>query len=239
MFGGPAVTIATIPGGGAGASWGDDGVIVYATNLSKGLMRVSEAGGEATQFTTVRGGESHILPEILPGGRAVLYTRSPGALRGSNGQIVVIDLDSGTEKVLISGGSHARYSSSGHLVYGFSGTLRAVAFDLSTLTVRGSPVPVVERVITKPSGATNFAIAADGTLVYESGNTAVSVERSLVWVDRDAARRHCRLKKKGYVYPRISPDGSRVALDIRDADNDVWCWISPAEHCSVSPSTQE
>jgi serine/threonine-protein kinase len=223
--GGPVVTIAPIVGAAAGGSWGDDGVIIYATSLAKGLMRVSEAGGDPVQITKgKKDGEIDVLPEILPGGRVVLFTRTPGLLRGSSAQVAVVDLNSGVEKTLINGGSQARYAASGHIVYGFSGTLRGVAFDLKTLTVRGNPAPVMDHVITKPSGAANFALAANGTLVYGVGDVPATAERSLVWVDRDGREEALGAEKRPYVYPRISPDGSRVALDIRDTENDIWVW---------------
>jgi Tol biopolymer transport system component len=222
--GGPVVTITPITGVGAGASWGEDGTVVFSTSASNGLMRISETGGEPTRVTMSTGGEVHAFSEILPGGRTVLFTRGGGLLRGSNAQIAIADLESGTVTDLISGGSYARYSSSGHIVYGFSGTLRAVAFDLKTLTIRGAPVPVVQGVITKLSGAANFALAQNGSLVYEAGDSAITVERQLVWVDREGREELLPAEKRTYVYPRISPDGSRVALDVRDQENDIWLW---------------
>ena len=222
--GGPPVTITAIDGVGQGASWGEDGSIVFATNVGKGLMRISDARRNRAGHHRGRR-ENHGLPEILPGGRAVLFTIAQVGLRGSNGQIAVVDLDSGTTKTLIPGGSHARYASSGHIVYGFSGTLRAVAFDINTLTVRGNPIPVVERVVTKLSGAANFALSANGSLVYEAGDVVASAERNLVWVDRQGREEAVPgAEKRAYVYPRISPDGSRVALDIRDKASDIWVW---------------
>jgi serine/threonine-protein kinase len=222
--GGPVVTIAPITGTGAGGTWADDDTIIFATNVSAGLLRVPAAGGEAVRVTTARPGEVHASPEILSERGAVLFTRSAGLLRGSNGEIVVLDLQSGTVKPLISGGSYARYASSGHLVYGFSGTLRAVGFDLNTLTVKGTPVPVVERVLTKPSGAANFALSMNGSLVYEAGDLSGSMERSLVWVDREGREELLPAEKRGYIYPRLSPDDTRLALDIRDTGSDIWVW---------------
>ena len=69
-----------------------------------------------------------------------------------NAQIAVLDLQTGTSKVLIRGGSHAHYVPTGHLVYGVAGTLRAVAFDLGRLEVVGTPVPVLEGVVTTADG---------------------------------------------------------------------------------------
>ena len=224
--GGPLVTIAPIDGVGQGASWGEDGSIVFATNVGKGLMRISDAGGEVVQITTeAERRKPRRFRRFCPAGERSCSPSRQAGLRGSNGQIAVVDLDSGTTKTLIAGGSHARYASSGHIVYGFSGTLRAVAFDINTLTVRGNPIPVVERVVTKLSGAANFALSANGSLVYEAGDVVASAERNLVWVDRQGREEAVPgAEKRAYVYPRISPDGSRVALDIRDKASDIWVW---------------
>ncbi len=48
--------------------------------------------------------------------------------------------------------------------------------------------------------------------------------RELVWVDRDGREEVLAAEPRAYVYPRISPDGSRLALDVRDQENDIWIW---------------
>jgi serine/threonine-protein kinase len=121
-------------GGGRGATWGEDDTIVFATAYpNSGLLRVSAAGGTPAVLTTPnreKGERNHLWPEFLPGKQAVLFTiiATTGAVEDS--QIAVLDLRSGTQKVLI-GGSNAHYVPSGHLVYSVAGTLRAVAFDWS------------------------------------------------------------------------------------------------------------
>ena len=92
-------------------------------------------------------------------------------------QVAVLDLQTGTPKVLVRGGSHAHYASSGHLVYGAVGTLRAVAFDLARLETRGTPVPAVSDVATTGQGAVDAVVAGDGTLAYVSGGS-VGVQRT-------------------------------------------------------------
>ena len=80
-----------------------------------------------------------------------------------------LDLRTGTQKILVQGGSQAQYVPSGHLVYVAAGTLRAVAFDLERLEVVGTPIPVVSQVVTLPNGTAEFDIADNGTLVYVPG----------------------------------------------------------------------
>ena len=115
--------------------------------------------------------------------------------------------------------------STGHLVYAaLDGSVRAVPFDASVLEVTGTPVPLVENVMVKNfGGVANFSISDNGRLVYVSG-TAVGVQRSLVWVDRQGLEEPIAAPPRNYVYPRISPDGTRVALDLRDEESDVWIW---------------
>ena len=132
ITGGSPITIATVVGSvSRGATWGPDGTIIFATaTAATALMRVSAAGGEPTVLTKsdrARGESDHVWPEFLPGGKAVLFTIT-SARRHHRRTLrsLVLDLQTGTRKVLIRGGSDAHYVPTGHLVYGFAGTLRAV-----------------------------------------------------------------------------------------------------------------
>ena len=239
VTGGPPVSICTISGNGIprGGSWGPDGTIVFAmAGGTRGLMKVSANGGNAEPLTkpdATKGEESHSFPEFLPNGRGILFVVTPqgssgaaGSAVGSadvTGQIAVLDVRTLARKTLVTGGSNPRYAASGHIVYGVAGTLRAVAFDADRLEVRGTPVPVVEHVVTKRSGAADFGLAANGTLVYIAGDAGDAM-RTLVWVDREGHEEPLGVPPRAYAYPRISPDGTRVALDVRDQENDVWIW---------------
>jgi eukaryotic-like serine/threonine-protein kinase len=228
LNGGPAVTISKISGGPRGASWGPDDTIVFATNdPATGLFRVSAGGGEADVLTTPdaqKGELEHFWPEVLPGGKAVLFTILSKADATQHAQIALLDLQTGEQRVLVPGGSYPRYMPTGHIVYGVEGTLRAVAFDLGRLEVRSDPVPVLQRVVTKSSGAASFSVAQDGSLVYLARELQGGVERTLVWVDRKGREELLKAPPRAYTLPRISPDGTKVALGVRDQENDIWVW---------------
>ncbi len=158
VTGGPAVTLATLDGNRpGGATWAPDDTIIFSTNnLTTGLQRVAAKGGPTTVLTwpdRAQGDGDHLRPEMLPGGRAVLFTiEAPG--RG--GQVAMLDLQTGTRTVLVRGGSGAHYVPSGpgaptraeheggYLVYASAGTLWAAPFDLASLSLRGKPVPVID-----------------------------------------------------------------------------------------------
>jgi eukaryotic-like serine/threonine-protein kinase len=240
ITGGPAVTIAPAQGSGLRAAvWLPDDTVVFATNAAvTGLQQVAAGGGTVTVLTRpdrAKGEAYHLWPEPLPGGRAVLFTIVPTTGGTDATQIAVLDLATRTQAVVLRGGSHAQYVASpsassgqaGYLVYAAGGTLRAVAFDLATRTTQGTPVPVVPEVVVTGGvlGAGIYAVvAADGTLAYVRGAGGAGAPRTLAWVDRQGRETAIAAPPRAYLYPRLSPDGSRLAVFAADQDNDLWLW---------------
>ena len=235
-------SLATLDAGSRGATWGPDDTIIVATSSATGLQRVAAAGGPPTAVTRpdrAQGEVDHLWPEWLPGGRAVLFTITAVAGGLDAAQVAVLDLQTGTHKVLVRGGSHAHYVSDkpkglspqsggderdgGYLVYAAAGTLRAVPFDLARLETRGTPVPVVPQVATTVSGGVDAVVAGDGTLAYVSGGAATT-QRTLVWVDRQGRETPIPAPPRPYTHPRLSPDGTRVAVHAADQELDLWVW---------------
>ena len=209
--GGPALEICSLPGGLRGATWGADDTIVFGI-AGSGLWSVDAGGGTPELLSKPDDDASHSWPQILPGGDVVVFTLTEGADRHrlgvmslADGEIIRdLDLD----------GSSPHYSPTGHLVYAVDGTLRAVAFDIDRLEVSGGPVVVYEDVSTKSSGAANFGLSDEGTLVYVSGGTT-ALARSLVWVEPGTGRAEpLPLDPQEYGGPRLSPDGGDVAVSV-------------------------
>jgi eukaryotic-like serine/threonine-protein kinase len=221
------------PGGGTrGATWGPDDTIVFsAIEFSTGLFSISAAGGEADILTTPdaeRGEVSHVFPAFLPGGRSLLFTitsrQGPAA-----SQIALLDMETGEYREVIPGAGQARYVSSGHIVYGVNGVLRAVRFDLDTLEARGAPMPVMDGVRTKPTGAASFSVSSAGTLAYLPGGASSTPTRQIVWVDREGTEEVLAIEPRGYEYVRMSHDGRRVAVDEANQGGDIWVWDFESE----------
>jgi serine/threonine-protein kinase len=226
ITGGPPITIARLDSIANGATWAPDDTIIFATDA--GLLRVSAGGGTPEVLTRpdrAQGEAGHVLPEILPGGRAVLFTITSQTGGLDVAQVAVGDLRTGTHKVLLRGGSDAHYVATGHLVYVAAGTLRAIPFDPTRLETHGTSVPVLPRLVTTSRGAGDFAVATDGTLVYVDAPGSLAVNaRTLVWVDRTGKEAPIAAPPRTYAQPRLSPDGTRVALYSIDQEYDLWIW---------------
>jgi Tol biopolymer transport system component len=222
VVGGAVVTISDARAG-RGGSWAEDGTITFQPDIGAGnasLARVSSAGGKPTFLKPETNGRAR-FPQVLPGGRAVLYTRYAPA---TNAQ-VQIELPDGERRVLVAG-SYGRYLPSGHLVYVHESILYAVAFDLERLQPVGETVPIVEGVMTADaaSGA-QFAVSENGTLVYLAGGGGTTLDAPALSL-LDATGKVTELLPSGrnWFNPRFSPDGTRLALDILDASLDVWTY---------------
>jgi Tol biopolymer transport system component len=225
LTGGPPVTVAKIGREMLGATWGSDDSIIYAT--TEGLWRIPPGGGTPESIARpdqAKGESVFAWPEYLPGGRAVLYAVQSGT-RSDDVAIAALDLQTRVAKEVIRGATNPRYAASGHLLYVAEGSLRSVAFDPVRLETRGEPVPIAGGMVTKVSGGANAVVAADGTLVYVAGGTGV-VERRLVWIDRAGGRVPLPTPLRAYGAVRVSPDGKRLALDMRDqqGDLDLFIW---------------
>src|SRR6202030_1095350 len=109
-------------------------------------------------LVTKKNGEQMEGPQMLPGGQAVLFTLAAGGNTGTTAawdkaQIVVQTLKSGARKVVLEGGSDARYLPTGHLVYALNGVLFALPFNLRHMETTGGPVGIVEGVARTGAGA--------------------------------------------------------------------------------------
>ncbi|MSV35720.1 MAG: serine/threonine-protein kinase [Bryobacterales bacterium] len=214
--------IAVFAAGGGGGSWGEDGNIIAALGNNVPLSRIPSAGGAPTPVTELGPGEvTHRWPQILPGGKAVLFAAHNNLNGFDDANIEVMSLADNHRKTLVRGGTFGRYSSSGHLVYINKGTLFAVPFDLDTLAVRGTPSPVLDQVAYSPRiGSAQFDFSRTGTLVYASGGEREGELSTAQWLDGAGRTQPLLAKADNYLYPRLSPDGTRLAVGATD----IWIY---------------
>jgi len=230
ITGGPRVPIAQA-GVLNGAAWGSDNTIVFSTRANAGLFRVSADGGTPERLTTPdtqRGESQHGWPDVLPGARAVLFTVvfGPDVGDSSNSLIATLDLSTRQSKVVIRGGAQARFVEPNRLVYLAGNSLMATRFDPDRLEVLGEPVNVVPVATKRLSTVGEFAVSRNGTLAYAPTavrSSSTSPLRSLVWVDRAGREEAVRgAPARAYIYPRLSPDGTRLAVNRLDDTRTIW-----------------
>jgi serine/threonine-protein kinase len=212
-----------------GMSWDED-EIVFGQG-TKGIMRVSEHGGSPELLVKVGSNEMAANPQMLPGGRAVLYTLAAATdERWEQASIVVQPLPTGDRKIVINGGTHARYVPTGHIVYAVAGTLFAAPFDAQRLEVTGGAAPIVEGVQRSTfaragTGSAHYSFSSTGALLFIPGSVSTVVaDRALVLMDRTGGRESLKFEPNAYGSLRISPDGLQLAVDI-DAGADAAVWI--------------
>ena len=219
--GGTAITLCNVTLS-MGGSWGEDGNIIAALSGIGGLSRIPSAGGPPTPMTNLQNGEeTHRWPQILPGGKAVLFTVSTSATTLDGANIEVMSLADHRRKTLVRGGMFGHYLPSGHLIYMNRGTLFAISFDLDRLEVRGTPSPVLDQVgYNSFRGSAQFDFSQTGTLIYRSGGAGGGLF-TVQWLDAAGKTQPLLAKPDAYVRPSLSPDGSRLAVS---ASSDIWVY---------------
>ncbi len=212
-----------------GIAWLPDDTIVFASVAAGPLVQVPSTGGATRMLTTLdekKGERTHRWPAALPGRKLLFTVGSLGSPDNyDRATIEALDVATGTRKVVLEGASSARYASSGHLLFVRESVLYAVPFDVNSLTTQGTPVQVLRGVNgDTTTGASHLAIADNGTIAYASG-TALAAANRLVWVDRQGKAQPIGLPQGLYFDPKISPDGTRVAVTwqtLSSGTGDIW-----------------
>ena len=126
VAGGAPVTIAKM-GSPFGLSWSEHDIVF--SQFRQGILRVPSAGGVPDILAPPVGDEIASSPQMLPGGRGVLFSVRSLSNDQDHGRVVVQPLGGGERKTLVEEGLDGRYLPIGHLVYTISGDLFAVPFD--------------------------------------------------------------------------------------------------------------
>ena len=231
ISGGPTLALCYVTGSVLrGVTWGSDDTIVFGTNVGTGLFVVPAAGGTPQPLTALdskKNETSHRYPQFLPSAKAILFNPS-GTL------LALYVLKTGERRDLIQGGGSPHYAPTRHLIYAQAGTLMAVPFDPQRLAVTGSSIPIVEGVMQSANPQTaQYSFSENGALVYVPGGIQRALRR-LVWVDRKGAEQPIAAPPHSYGFPRVSPDGRRVALA---TDGKVWIYDLGRE--TLTPLTTE
>ena len=221
LRGGPRQTWAQDSTVAFGGDFGRDGSIYFVR--TGGIRHARTAGGPVEQVTrvdTVAGERAHAWVDVLPNEKGAIFTiiRS----RETENDIAVVDFRTSKVKVLVRG-IYARFSPPGHIVYAdATGGLFAIAFDESSLTTRGAPIPLVAGVGHAENGVAHLTLSETGTLLYSVGEGGGDAE--IVWVDRKGRVTPIDSTLVGAIYKvALSPDGRRLAFSSVDGStNNIW-----------------
>jgi serine/threonine-protein kinase len=226
LSGGPSLTITPFEWVYRGF-WGTDNYLYWTPGTRSGIARTPITGGETrpvTELDASRNEQSHRFAHPLPDGKEIVFTAVETTMESfDDARIVVQSLQTGKRKTLIEG-TCSRYSLTGHLLYARSGNLYAAPFDAKKLEITGPPVTVVEGLLmSRNTGAAYYTLSDTGTLAYVPGGAAEG-GRELVWVDRQGKETPLPLPPRSYLYPRLSPDGKQLALEIEGPSHDLYLY---------------
>src|SRR5262245_10167100 len=205
---------------GRGGSWSAAGVIVFASALNSGLMRVAAGGGVPVAATGLSGGQrGHRWPQFLPDGRHFLFFAQGD---GDSHGVFVGSLDGGTPARLLDSNGPGWYAS-GHLIFDSGGTLNAAPFDVNRRRLTGDSVPIQQNAARSSTGTTTASFSSTGLLAYAQGSLG---QRRLVWVDRagNVVGSVGQPDDAALANPELSADGHQVAVtrQIRGGAPSVW-----------------
>jgi Tol biopolymer transport system component len=221
--GGPPLAVCDAPNG-RGGTWGIDGTILFTPDITSGIYRVPSTGGTPKEVPGLEASGERIgrWPQFLPDGKHFLFFRHGSDVAMSGGTFVA-SIDGGEPKLIVQGTSNALYAPPGYLLFLIRGALMAQRFDLSRLTLTGDAARIAESVAEDFIVFRSvFTASGNGLLAYEAGPTAGGSFK-LLWFDRSGKQLAETGTPGEYYSPRISPDGTRLAVSLGGATgNNLW-----------------
>jgi serine/threonine-protein kinase len=221
LAGGPAtVLVDGVPAPPFGIAIGEDQRVFY-NGPGRTIWSAEPERPPAALTKRLDNEFDHLLPHVLPGGRALLFVARHRRRTWGDEEVVAYVLGTGERKALLRDAADARYVPSGHLVFLRRGTLFGVGFDLDRLEVRGTPVPMLDAVtqaLTSPNtedatGAGHFSVSSNGTLAYIRGPVVPNLDFDLVSLDRQGRISRLDAPTRSYrPCVALSPDGRQLAL---------------------------
>ncbi|MGC2259868.1 MAG: protein kinase [Candidatus Sulfotelmatobacter sp.] len=226
-----------------GGSWSRGDIIIFTPSFGGPIFQVPAAGGTPQPVTKVPVASAYLSdrwPSFLPDGKHFLFLHSPFGTAGDKNEVHLGSLD-GTDKVVLEGRFYAARYVAGRLLAVRDGSLMAWKFDISTGKVSGDPVRVVDKIETDSITALPvFSISEQGTLLYQSATGEVGNDRHF-WMDEKGKQISQLSEPSVYGPTRISPDGSRIAMDVigQAGLSPLWIWdLNGGTRTQISASNQ-
>ena len=224
--GGQATDLCEAPYGSTG-TWGRDRILFaqWAGGV-EGLYSVPVDGGTPERLPGSGPDDAdgpRTFPFALPDGEHYLYLK--GGYRGpvAARELCIGRFDDAEHRCLGRADSRVEFVAPDLVLLVRGGTLFAQKVDVASGAFAGSPVAIVpDAWWFSPSGSVEFSASADGSTLVARHDPGPAV---LQWHDR-AGRLLATLGEPArYFWPRLSPDGSKLAVCVRDpatGGRDVW-----------------
>ena len=200
---------------------GREGSIVFSTPA--GIYWMKDAKELAALIVPARADDGRYLsPIILPPGDVAMFSIAPLEGSAGAGAIVTQSIKTGQRIRIINGTQPSFDVPSGRLIYADAGRVLASSYSPETMTIAEVADTLAPSVrVTRDAGA-QFAISAQGSIVYVPGQPGPAAKRTLQWVDRRGTATELSVRADAFEAPRVSPDGHSIATIVRDVLSDVW-----------------
>jgi serine/threonine protein kinase/Tol biopolymer transport system component len=222
LAGGLPQPLCSSTGSGTG-TWAPDGIIYFAAEVGP-LMRVPAVGGTCEQLTGAeesKGELALVQPQMLPGGESLLLTIEKG-FSAEESSIALVSVKTRQHRILFSNATSPHYISPGYIIFGRSGTIWGVPFDLKHRQLTGYSAPLIEGVANNESSLyEQFAVSDNGILVYAPGAEAQAA-RQVIEADRNGNTRAITTDNRPCEDLSLSPDGRHLALTIEGPMWNIW-----------------
>jgi Tol biopolymer transport system component len=235
VIGGPGEEIVSLETPTFGIRWQDDSIL-FSTRVR--IQRHDVRSGQLDTLFEAAQDEEVGHPQLIDGGRRLLYTVRPGTARWNDASIVVQSVTGGERQVLVRGGTSGRLLSNDVLLYRRDATLYAQRIDRRSLQPEGKAVEVLASVVpADTTGGSHFGVSDNGTLVFFQG--LGPTEFVPVWVDRKGQEETLKTGPRRYCGARISPNGKRIAFEVCGDNQDIMVWDTAARTFEALTSRSE
>jgi serine/threonine protein kinase len=207
-----------------GFSWGTNGEIVSAKSWQRGLTFQAgwdDKGEELTEIDASKNEGSHMLPCILPGEKAAVFSIWSKDGTFDDSKIAVVNLKTKERSNLNYHGVNLQGTSplflqtpwGDFLLWSRSGNVYGSSFDLSDLKVTGPEIKILDDVsVNASSGIAAYSVtnANNGSVAYMPGKLDTG-KTNLVWVNKRGTET-TTVSAGPYSMPSISRDGRALVI---------------------------
>ncbi len=208
-----------------GITWGTNGEIIFAKTWPSGLTFKSGWNEQEEELTKIDASQNegcHLLPYILPGDKAAVFTIWSKDGTFDDSKIAVVNLKTKERKNLnFNGvelhGTSPRFiqtSAGNYLLWTRAGNLYASLFDLSDVKVTGPEIKILDGIaVNASSGKAGYTVteANNGTIAFIPG-TLDTAKNDLVWVDKNGMEKKAISTSGSYMMPMVGKNGQGLVI---------------------------